>query len=105
MAQITVEEIKKHADVIVATFADGFQIADLFKVIPMAMEIVEKVSGASGEEKKATALEIINYVIDAVDLPWVPDNLVDPILKKLAPTVIELVISASKGELGVNKPQ
>jgi hypothetical protein len=105
MAQITVEEIKKHADTIVAAFADGFQIADLFKVIPMAMEIVEKVGGASGEEKKATALEIINYVIDTTDLPWLPDNLIDPILKKLAPTVIELVISASKGELGVNKPQ
>ena len=104
MAQITVEEIKKHADVVVAAFADGFQIADLFKVIPMVMEIVEKIGGASGAEKKATALAIIDYVIDQTDMPWLPDNLVDPILKKIAPVVIELVISASNGEIGVNKP-
>lgn len=103
MAQITVEEIKKYADQVVAEFADGFQWTDLFKVVPMVMEIVEKVGGASGEEKKATALAIINYVVDSTDLPG-PDALLDPILKKAAPFVIELVISASKGKIEVNKP-
>lgn len=103
MAQITVEQIKKYAAEITATFADGFQWADMFKVVPMVMEIVERIEGASGEEKKATALEIINYVIDTTDLPWLPDNLVDPLLKKAAPLLIELVIDATQGKLAVNQ--
>jgi hypothetical protein len=102
MAQITVEEIKKHADAITAAFADGFQFEDLFKVIPMVMEIVEKVEGASGAEKKLTAIAIIDYVIDNTDMPWLPDNLVDPILKRVAPVVIELIINASKDKISVN---
>lgn len=101
MAQITVEEVKRYADQVVAEFADGFQWHDIFKVVPMVMEIVEKVQGASGEEKKATALEIINYVIDTTDAPG-PDAILDPILKKAAPFVVELIISASKGQIGVN---
>jgi len=103
MAQITVEEIKKHADAITAAFADGFQFEDLFKVIPMVMEIVEKVEGASGEEKKQTAIAIIDYVIDNTDLPG-PDAILDPILKKAAPFVIELIIKATSGAIAVNKP-
>jgi hypothetical protein len=102
MAQITVEEIKKYSDKVVAEFADGFSWTDLFTVIPMVMEIVEKVEGASGEEKKQTALAIINYVIDETDLPG-PDGIIDPILKKAAPFVIELIIKASSGEIAVNK--
>jgi hypothetical protein len=41
-------------------------------------------------------------VIDATDMPG-PDSILDPILKKAAPYVIELVISASKGGVNVNK--
>jgi len=103
MAQITVEEIKKYADQVIAEFADGFQWTDVFHVVPMVMEIVEKVGGASGEEKKQTAIAIVNYVVDNTDLPG-PDSLLDPILKKAAPFLIEMVISASKGEIAVNKP-
>ena len=101
MAQITVEEIKGYAEKVIADFKDGFQWTDIFKVIPMVMEIVEKIGGASGEEKKATALAIINYVIDETDLPG-PDSIFDPILKKAAPFVVELIISASNGEVAVN---
>ena len=104
MAQITVEEIKKYADQVIAEFADGFQWTDVFHVVPMVMEIVEKVEGASGEEKKQTAIAIIDYVIDNTDLPG-PDGIIDPILKKAAPFVIELIIKATSGEIAVNKPQ
>jgi hypothetical protein len=104
MAQITVEEIKSYADKVVAEFADGFTWTDLFTIVPMVMEIVEKVEGASGEEKKATAVEIINYVIDVADFPG-PDVILDPILKKAAPFVIELIIKATSGTIAVNKPQ
>jgi hypothetical protein len=104
MAEITLEEIKKHADEVSNLFADGFQISDVFQVVPLVMEIVERVQGLSGEEKKQTALAIINHVIDTTDAPG-PDAIIDPILKRLAPYVVELVISVSKGKFGVNKAE
>jgi len=103
VAEFNLEEAKAEASKIVELFADGFQWTDIFKVVPMVMETVEKVSGMSGEEKKASALTIINYVIDETDMPWIPDSLIDPLLKKAAPVLIELLVSATKGELGVNK--
>lgn len=101
MAAFTIEQAKAAAEEIKKVFADGFQWTDLFKVVPMAMEIVEQVQGMSGEEKKATAVQIINHVIDTTDMPG-PDTILDPILKKAAPFVIELVIDASSGKVAVN---
>jgi len=103
MAQITVEEIKKYADQVIAEFADGFQFGDVITVVKMVMEIVEKIEGASGEEKKATALAIVNYVVDVTDLPWLPDPLVDPLLKSLAPRLIDTIVEATKGKLAINQ--
>lgn len=102
MAEYTIEEAKIAAQSVVEVFADGFQWTDLFKVVPMVMEIVEKVQGMSGPEKRASALKIINFVLDETDLPG-PDAILDPILKKAAPYVIDLLIAATKGEIDVNK--
>lgn len=102
MAEMTVEEIKKHGEAIKAVFADGLQFGDIGACVHLAMEIVESVSGLTGAEKKATALEIINYVIDTTDLPWLPDPLVDPLLKALAPNLIEVIVNATRGKLAIN---
>jgi hypothetical protein len=102
VAEYTIEQAKAAAEQVKSVFADGFQWTDLFKVVPMVMEIVEQVGGMSGPEKKATALKIIEHVIDTTDMPG-PDSIFDPILKKAAPFLIEMVISATSGEVKVNQ--
>jgi len=103
MAEITAEWLEQEANKVVALFDDGFQMSDLFKIVPAVMEAVELVSGLSGEEKKETAESIAYLVIDKVDIPWVPDALVDPIIKKFVPGAIDSLIKASKGGFNFNK--
>jgi len=86
---------------IIALFDDGFQYSDIWNSVSKAMAIVEQLDDLSGEEKKETVISIINNVIDEVDIPWVPDSMVDPILKKLVPGAIEYLLKASKGQLGI----
>jgi hypothetical protein len=99
MAELTGAQVEEIVASIAAVFVDGFQVADITKVIAAAMQGVEQAKGMTGPEKKASALKIIERVIDDVDLPWCPDALVDPVLKKLAPHVIELVIDAASGKI------
>lgn len=104
VAEITLEQIKRHVEEIKAIFADGFQFEDVIRVIGAAMEIAETYKhtvGMTGEERKALALKLIEQVIDETDTPWLPDTLTDPLLKRLAPSAIELVIKAVNGKLGV----
>jgi len=102
MAKFTMEQVKAAAAKVTEIFADGFQWSDVFKVVPAVMEIVEQVEGMSGPEKKETVVEIVNYVIDTTDAPG-PDMIIDPILKKAVPFLIELVINAASGNVAVNQ--
>ena len=43
-------------------------------------------------------------VIELVDLPG-PDIVVRPIVKRVLPYVVDLVVAASKGKFGINKPK
>lgn len=97
MSAITQQAIEAHADRVVQPFADGFQIHDLAEIVPQVMEIVGAVDGMSGADKKATAVAIIGMVIDRVDLPWIPDSLIDPLLKRLVPSLIEMAWDSYAG--------
>ena len=103
MAEWTTDQIKAYAKDALALFDDGFQISDLFEIVPKVMEIVRSVKDLTGPEKKALAIQLGEYVIDATDMPWVPDVVVDPILKKLLPKAIQMAWDASVGKFNFGK--
>lgn len=105
MAEITAEWLEAETKKVLALFEDGFQYSDLFKIVPMVMETVELVQGLSGPEKKATAISLANEVIDRTDMPWIPDALVDPIIKQFVPGAIESLIEASRGGFSFGKKE
>lgn len=98
MAGVTSEWIVEKGKEIIALYDDGFQYSDVWKTMSKVMEIVDQLEGLDGPKKKETAVNIINYVIDEVDIPWVPDSMVDPILKALVPDGIDYLHKASKGK-------
>ena len=97
MAEFTIEQVKKHAESVLALFDDGWQWTDLFEIVPKVMEIVEAVEGMNGGEKQAAAEQILDYVIDETDIPWLPDSLIDPILKKGVRYMLPVICKAAKG--------
>ena len=102
MAQITSEWLQEKAKEVMACLDDGFQYTDLFKMVPIAMEIVESVGDLSGEDKLATFVNLMTVVIETTDTPWVPDALVDPIMIRCLEPLAEMAIKFSKGEVEVN---
>lgn len=100
MTEITGEWLEEEADKLVEVFADGFQYSDLFQMILMALRAVDKTSGHSMEEKKQTAVSIVNLVIDKTDMPWIPDSMVDPILKEIVPSAIDALLQVASEGLG-----
>lgn len=98
------EEIERRARVIAETIADDSPtLADLSVVVREAVELAELVEDANGAEKRAVAIGLIERVIDLVDLPWIPDPLVDPLLKQLVPAFVDHLVDASKGKVEVNR--
>lgn len=103
---ISKEQIKAWADEVCAAVpADGeFKWTDIFQVVPLIMQIVEKVEGLTGAEKLDTFTQIGTYVIEETDTPWVPDSVTDPLMIAALPHLAELLCKVAKGEFEINKP-
>jgi hypothetical protein len=85
---------------------ENFEINEnnLVDYIVRVMQIVEKQKQLSGIEKKNVAIEILLRVVDGFDnLTSENKQHVKLLIKTLAPSVIDTIISATKGALSVNK--
>ena len=98
MGKFTAAQIEEHASKVMEKFADGFQWSDLIETVPAVMEIVGAVKEMTNEEKHESAVGILDYVIDETDIPWVPDSLIDPILKKGVRKLIPVLFDAAEGK-------
>ena len=101
MTEVSEEQIVEAVQKIKEAFADGFQLEDIATVIKEGAIFAEAFQ-LSGEGKRALALQLIERVIEETDTPWIPDALVDPLLKRLAPKLVDLVVDASAGKLAIN---
>ncbi len=89
MAEWTTEQIKGLAAEALALFDDGFQLTDLFEVVPLVMKVARDVAGTTGPERFALAVKLGEHIIDETDL-WGPDAVIDPLLKKFLPGAIQM---------------
>jgi hypothetical protein len=104
MPEFTAEEIEKEAGEILLAIGPKLELNDLVVVAPKIMELVETVSDMTNTDKHKTALNLLTYVLDHTDTPWLPDAVSDPLFLKLADMVlIPLIAKASKGEFNINK--
>lgn len=97
------ERVESATQRIALRLADGFQFGDLAAIIGEACELAETLSDLDGPGKRAVAIRIIERIIDETDTPWLPDALIDPLLKKVVPELVDLIVNASKGALRVNQ--
>lgn len=85
---------------------ENFEIDEnnIIDYIVRVMAIVEKQKQLSGIEKKAVAIEILLRLVDSYNRLNTESKLrVKLLVKTLAPSVIDTIISATKGALSVNK--
>ena len=81
---------------------EHFSFGNMVDIIPNLIRIVEKYKQFSGIEKKQMVLELIEQFIDRTD-GFGDDDLVDPILKTIVPSVIDNLIKVEDKKLVLRK--
>lgn len=127
----TDERIEQAVERVAALLRDGLQLADIGALIREAVEVAEAIGEAerlAGPDKHAVAVALVDrflvlaepqadalvaIIVDSTDGPG-PDAIIDPIVKrfatplvvglvrKLSPSMIDLVCAASAGRVAVN---
>ena len=82
---------------------EGFGVNDLMVLVPRLMQHVQNYKNLSGANTKALVIKMINHVIDVTDAPG-DDDILDPIVKRLVPGMIDLLVDVDGGSLRLKKP-
>ena len=98
-----IDAFMAHLEIVADALSDdGFHLRDLAVVLREAVELAERIGDLSGTEKRDLAVSFVREVVKRTDGPG-PDLLLDPILEAIAPALIDLLVTASNGELFVNR--
>jgi len=84
--------VQEYANDILKTFEDGFQWKDLATITKLGIMFANQFHDLHLEEKKATAIKFINYVIDNTDSKNLPEYYVDSIFKIVSGETVEIIM-------------
>lgn len=106
---LTEREDKFNADIeaktIVETLAESmetFNVEKLMEVLPQLMKHVQVYKNLNGEQKKKLVIKMINHLVDITDSPG-DDEIWDPILKRMVPSIIDTLVKVDKKKLVLRK--
>jgi|TARA_B110000914_G_C15486634_1_gene458384 hypothetical protein len=80
----------------------NLSLTTLVDIIPPLIKCVEKYKALNGSEKKELVLELLMRFIDKTD-GFGDDAIVDPILKSIAPSIIDNLIKVDKKNIVLKK--
>ena len=81
---------------------DNFTVDKLMDVLPRLISHVENYKNLSGPEKRSLVIRMLNHIIDITDCPG-DDEIWDPILKRLVPSIIDSMIKVENKQRRLRK--
>ena len=97
------EDIVNIATVVIDKFPNGIQIENLIEATMLILNKIRELYYLSPDKKKDLIIDILCYVVDNTDAGALES--MDPIIKKMIPSVIDAFIKIENGKLVVDKPK
>lgn len=98
---IKAEDVKNMAEKIIEMFPNGIQLDNLVEATIITLKEVSKIYKLKAEHKIDLIVDILTYVIDNTDAGSL--EVLDPILKKIIPGIIDNLLMVENGKLVINK--
>ncbi len=93
------DDLLNCAEQIVKAYQGGFDWADLGPVVQIAIDFINSYTKMSHAEKKESILNILHYVVDIVETPYLPENISEPIFNMIVPPFVDLTMQAFNGQI------
>ena len=87
---------------IVGNFDGDLNVDTIIQLLPRLIKHVDTFKTLTGREKKNMIISMLNHIVDITDGPG-DDDILDPVVKRVIPSVIDLVLVVDNGKLKVNK--
>lgn len=80
----------------------NFNVSNLMSVLPKLIQHVENYKNLTGKQKRSLVIKMLRHIIDVTDGPG-NDDIWDPIIKQLVPSLIDTLIEVNDGKLKLKK--
>ena len=77
---------------------EDVSVENLMRIIPELIRHVEMYKDFNGEQKRNMVINMLKHLIDVTDGPG-NDEIFDPILKRMVPSIIDTLVEVDKGRL------
>jgi len=77
---------------------EELSVENIMKIIPALIQHVEMYKDFTGEQKRNMVINMLKHLIDVTDGPG-NDELWDPIMKRMVPSIIDTLVDVDKGKL------
>lgn len=81
----------------------GLNMKNIVFIVTHLMQVVEKMEGLSGPDKKELVIDVIDKIIEISDLDDELKSSLQTFIDSTLPSTIEVIVSASKNQLNLNK--
>lgn len=98
---IKAEDVKNVGKKIIEMFPNGIQLENLVEATIVTLKEVSKIYKLKAQHKIDLIVDILMYVIDNTDAGSL--EVLDPILKKIIPGIIDNLLQVEDGKLVINK--
>lgn len=98
---IKAEDVKAMGKKIIELFPNGVQLENLVEATIITLKEVSTLYKLKSEHKIDLIVDILTYVIDNTDAGSL--EILDPILKKMIPGIIDNLLQVEDGKLVINK--
>jgi len=98
---IKAEDVKEMGKKIIELFPNGVQLENLVEATIITLKEVSTLYKLKSEHKIDLIVDILTYVIDNTDAGSL--EILDPILKKMIPGIIDNILQVEDGKLVINK--
>jgi len=85
----------------IAPAVEDMSIENIMTILPELIKHVQKYKQLNGPQKKKMIVSMLKHLVDITDGPG-NDELWDPIIKRLIPSIIDVLVKVDKGKLKLN---
>lgn len=98
---IQAEDVAAMGSKIIKMFPNGIQLENLVEATVITLKEVSKIYKLNAQHKIDLIVDVLIYVIDNTDAGSL--EVLDPILKKMIPGIIDNILQVEEGKLVINK--
>ena len=85
----------------IAPVMDNFDIENIMDVLPQIIAHVQHYKNLNGKQKQDMIVAMLKHIVDITDGPG-NDEIWDPIIKRLIPSVVNALVKVDQGKLKLN---